>query len=141
RAASIAGRLSEPGHLALLLVLLGVGLLLGAFGFEYLGGIKPCPLCLGQRVPWPIIAIAAGIAMLGLRRGAPSWLAPAAFALCAAIALWSAYLAGFHAGVEWKWWPGPPDCTGAASGAGLSFNPGEIIRCDSIAWSLFGLSL
>jgi len=55
--------------------------------------------------------------------------------------VWSAYLAGFHAGVEWQWWPGPPDCTGTSAGTGFSFNPGEIIRCDAIAWSLFGLSL
>ena len=68
-------------------------------------------------------------------------LAPAAFALAALIALWSAYLAGFHAGVEWHWWEGPASCTGTSAGAGLSFNPGEIIRCDAVAWSLFGLSL
>jgi len=140
---SAIAALLEPGALALLLAALGIGLLLGAFGFEYLGGIKPCHLCLGQRLPWPIMAIVAGGAMFGLRDGAPTWLAPTAFAIAAAIALWSAYLAGFHAGVEWQWWPGPPDCTGTSAGAGtgFSFNPGEIVRCDAIAWSLFGLSL
>ena len=137
---SVLALLAEPGVLAGGLAALGIGLLLGAFGFEYFG-IKPCHLCLGQRLPWPFMAIVAGIAMLGVRRGAPAMLAPAAFVLAALIALWSAYLAGFHAGVEWHWWEGPASCTGTSAGAGLSFNPGEIIRCDAVAWSLFGLSL
>ena len=124
---------------------LGIGLLLGAFAFEYIGGIKPCHLCLGQRLPWPLITVTAGVAMLGLRREMPPGVAAGAFAVAFVLAVWSAYLAGFHAGVEWKWWPGPPDCTGsglpAGGGTPLSFNPGEIVKCDEIAWSLFGLSL
>jgi disulfide bond formation protein DsbB len=135
--------LLEPSALAAFLAVLGIALLLGAFGFEYLGGIKPCHLCLGQRLPWPIMTVVAGTAMLGLQRGSPGWLAPAAFAAAVLIAVWSTYLAGFHAGVEWKWWPGPPSCTGTglAAARGVSFDPGQIIKCDEIAWSLFGLSL
>jgi disulfide bond formation protein DsbB len=40
-------------------------------------------------------------------------------AIAAAIALWSAYLAGFHAGVEWKFWAGPGTCTGGGGLTGL----------------------
>lgn len=140
-----SGMLLEPSALAAFLALLSIALLLGAFGFEYIGGVKPCHLCLGQRLPWPIMTIAAGTAMLGFQRGVPAWLAPAAFAGALLIAIWSAYLAGFHAGVEWKWWPGPPTCTGtglpSAGGLANSFDPSDIIKCDEIAWSLFGLSL
>jgi len=135
--------LFQPPALAVFLAVLSAGILLGAFGFEYIGGVKPCALCLGQRLPWPILTVTAGVAMLGLRRGASPLLAPAAFAVALLIALWSAYLAGFHAGVEWKWWPGPASCTGTdlPSSGGVSFNPGEIVKCDQIAWSMFGLSL
>ncbi len=143
--ASLTARLVEPAALATVLAALGIGLLLGAFGFEYLGGVRPCHLCLGQRLPWPIMAVTAGVAMLGLRRDAHPALAPAAFAVAVAIGLWSAYLAGFHAGVEWKWWPGPPSCTGTGSPLGGDFashlDASQIVRCDEIAWSLFGLSL
>jgi disulfide bond formation protein DsbB len=141
---STGAMLTEPVALASFLAALGVGLLLGAFAFEYIGGVKPCHLCLGQRLPWPIMTIVAAVAMLGLRRGAHPMLAPAAFTVAVAIALWSAYLAAFHAGVEWKWWPGPPSCTGSAPPLGGftgSFDPAEIVRCDEVAWSLFGLSL
>ncbi|MBI1211441.1 MAG: disulfide bond formation protein B [Alphaproteobacteria bacterium] len=135
--------LLQPPTLAAFLAALSIALLLGAFGFEYIGGIKPCHLCLGQRLPWPIMTIVAGAAMLGVRRGAHPMLAPAAFAAAALIAVWSAYLGAFHAGVEWKWWPGPPTCTGTSlpSSGGLGFNPSDIIKCDEIAWSLFGISL
>ena len=141
--ANLTALLAEPLALAAMLAALGIGLLLGAFAFEYLGGIKPCHLCLGQRLPWTLMTIVASIAMLGLRRGAHPTLAPAAFAIASAIALWSVYLAGFHAGVEWKWWPGPPSCSGAGLSGNFSanFDPSEIIRCDEAAWSLFGLSL
>ena len=137
--------LGEPVVLAALLAVLGIGLLLGAFAFEYIGGIKPCHLCLGQRLPWPLITVTAGVAMLGLRREMPAGVAAGAFAVALVLAVWSAYLAGFHAGVEWKWWPGPPSCTGIDLPAGGSFSANfdvsQIVRCDEIAWSLFGLSL
>jgi disulfide bond formation protein DsbB len=137
-----ADALLQPAGLAVFLAVLSAAMLLGAFGFEYIGGVKPCHLCLGQRLPWPILTIVAGIAMLGLRGDVPRRVAPAAFAGAVLIALWSAYLAGFHAGVEWKWWPGPATCTSTGLGTGgVSFNPGDIVRCDEIAWSLFGLSL
>jgi len=142
--ADLAALAAEPLVLASVLAVLGIGLLLGAFAFEYLGGIKPCPLCLGQRLPWTLTTVVAGLAMLGLRRDAPPALAPTAFAVAAAIAVWSLYLAGFHAGVEWKWWPGPPSCSGTGISPGnftANFDPAQIVRCDEIAWSLFGLSL
>ncbi len=143
--ANLTALLAEPLVFASTLAALGIGLLLGVFAFEYLGGIKPCHLCLGQRLPWTLMTVVAGLAMLGLRRGAHPALAPAAFAIAAAIALWSIYLAGFHAGVEWKWWPGPPSCTGTglspSGGFSASFDLSQIVRCDEIAWSLFGLSL
>ena len=34
---------------------LSVLILMGAYAFEYLAGLKPCALCLEQRVPWAIL--------------------------------------------------------------------------------------
>ena len=30
----------------------------------------------------------------------------------ALVLLFGAGLAAYHAGIEWKWWPGPQDCSG-----------------------------
>jgi disulfide bond formation protein DsbB len=48
----------------------------------------------------------------------------------------------FHAGVEWKFWPGPSECTGFGYVPGQEdFKPLQIVRCDEAQWRLFGLSL
>jgi disulfide bond formation protein DsbB len=56
--------------------------------------------------------------------------------------LFNAGLALFHAGVEWKWWPGPQECSGpqdilAPSGDlfdDLSKGRISVVRCDEAAW-------
>src|SRR5262249_38695117 len=45
---------------AAVIAALGVALLAGAYAFEYLGGLKPCPLCLEQRLPWMFLIAAGG---------------------------------------------------------------------------------
>jgi disulfide bond formation protein DsbB len=48
----------------------------------------------------------------------------------------------FHAGVEWKFWPGPSECTGIGYVPGADdFKPLQIVRCDEAQWRLFGISL
>ncbi|MFM9863290.1 MAG: disulfide bond formation protein B [Micropepsaceae bacterium] len=124
---------------------LAFALLAGAYAFEYLGGLKPCPLCLEQRGPWfALIPVGGFIYSTGMAK-APRNLIMALYAAAIVIALWSAYLGAFHAGVEYKWWPGPQSC----SGGGLPLDGGllgpvsasDIVWCDVIPWSMFGISL
>ncbi|MDT8855617.1 disulfide bond formation protein B [Paracoccaceae bacterium Fryx2] len=125
------------------LILLAAGgsalMLLGAFGFQYLGGMAPCPLCLWQR--WPhAAAVGIGVLALALRgRTLP--------VLGAAAALTTAGIGMYHTGVERGWWQGPTSCT-TGSVAGL--DPADllnqilaapIVRCDEVAWELFTLSM
>ena len=126
-----------------LILLAGGGsaaLLLGALGFQFIGGLFPCELCLWQR--WPHLA-ACVLALLALKiRGAT-------LALLGALAAFaSAAIGGFHVGVEYGWWQGLESCTGAGL-SGLSMDtlldptaaaPG-VVRCDQIAWSLLGISM
>jgi disulfide bond formation protein DsbB len=119
-----------------------------AHGFESIGGFSPCNLCLRAReVYWAIIAVSAGI--LVLRRFSESRsLRPWGDGLLGLMFLFGAGLAFFHAGVEWKWWPGPASCAaggGAATTADLlAALGGEKIRpptCDRAAWVFAGLSM
>ena len=126
---------------------LGIALLAGAFAFEYFGGLKPCPLCLEQRWPWRVL-IAIGAAILAAHSfKTPSWVAVGLYALAAAVALYGAYLAGYHAGIEYKWWLGPAECTGggiAVPGDGgllEGLSSAEIVFCDKVAWSMLGISM
>ena len=115
-------------------------LLAGAFAFEYLGGLRPCSMCIWQRWPHAIIILAS---LIGLRGFAPS----AMMGLIAITAVVSAGLGGFHAGVEWQLWQGPSGCTAALESNmavtdlvdQLLATP--IVRCDEVAWSFLGISM
>jgi disulfide bond formation protein DsbB len=123
----------------LLLLAVSGGLLLGALGFQFVGGLAPCEMCHWQR--WAhlaVIALALPAAILSRRPLA--LLAVLAMAAAAGLGL-------FHAGVEQGWWEGPTAC---ASSAALAASPAEMldnllatpmVRCDAIPWSLFGLSM
>lgn len=129
--------------LALSVVLLAV-----VHGFERFGGYPPCELCLRQR-EWWWAAGWASLAGLAAMRWRPSlgWL------FCAAVGvlcLVGAGVAAYHAGVEWKWWPGPTACTGrlgrAVTGADVAAAlSGQVkvhlVRCDEAALRWFGLSM
>jgi disulfide bond formation protein DsbB len=121
-----------------------LALLLGAFAFQYLGSLAPCQLCIWQR--WPhAAAIVISLPALLLAKGTVGRILPLLGALAA---LASAAIGAFHVGVEQGWWEGLASCT-AGSISGLStadllnpdVNVGAVIRCDEIAWSMFGLSM
>jgi disulfide bond formation protein DsbB len=123
---------------------LGSGaLLLGALGFQYIGGLAPCELCLWQRYPHDAVVVVAAIAIVVAPRAALPWLV----ALCGVILLAGAAIAAFHVGVEHKWWAGLPSCSGEVDMSKLDpeamrkliANPPA--RCDEVAWSLFGISM
>ena len=116
-------------------------LLLGAYGFQHIGGLLPCKMCLWQR--WPhAAAIAIGVVlMIG---------GPRPLIWAGALAAAATSLIGFdHAGVEWRWWPGPSSCTGGGLDLGamggsdlLSMDaPTGLVLCDEVVWSLMGLSM
>ena len=115
-------------------------LLAGSFGFEYIGGLLPCTLCLWQR--WPHGA-ALVLGALGLALPQRIW--PILGALAA---LSTAAIALFHVGVEQTWWEGLATCTVDAL-AGVSVDDllatdttvGAPVRCDAIAWQMFGISM
>ncbi len=122
------------------LLLVGPAALLGgALAFQYLGGISPCEMCLWQR--WALVT-ALGLALLGWALGhSRSVLRLAALAVLA-----GAGIAVFHVGVEQHWWQGITSCAAAPITGSTAEVMGQImaqplVRCDAIAWSLFGISM
>ncbi len=115
-------------------------LLLAAWGFQYLGGMAPCQMCVWQRYPHGVaIAIGAvALALPGLR------LLPMLGALAA---LTTSGIGFYHAGVEQGWWEGPSSCSAGDIG-GLSAEElmnqimaAPLVRCDEIPWEFLGLSM
>ncbi len=118
------------------------GALLGALGFQYLGGYPPCQLCHWQRYAH-VAALVLALAALPLAGAARRWLT-----LGGGLALLGgAGIAGFHVGVEQGWWEGLPGCS-APDFQNLDVTQlremlmqTEVVPCDAVAWSLFGLSM
>ena len=133
----------RSGGAAFLLALLAI---LGALAFEHIGGYAPCPLCLQQR--WAYYAGVPGLfAALVLLSSGHRRVAAALFLLVALAFLANAGLGTYHAGAEWKFWPGPDTCGG---GGGVTPPAGHllgelsktrVVRCDEPALHVFGLSL
>ncbi len=137
----------SPGMAALLAGLGSAALLAGAWWFELGLGLRPCKLCLEQRLPhYTALPVALFAALLWRQGRAP--LAKLALAALLLIYGVSAGLGTYHAGVEWGWFAGPNDCGGAvAPGAGAlgdflkQLETTRVVSCTQAAWRLFGLSL
>lgn len=119
-----------------------------AHAFETFGGLAPCTLCLRQReVYWTAGAVALVAMLLVRMRGGARWRSPANLAL-ALVFLAGAGVAAYHAGAEWKWWPGPTACASTSDGVSADAMAGLLAgdkikppACDEAAWVFAGLSM
>jgi disulfide bond formation protein DsbB len=118
-----------PAAAAFAVFVLSLATLAGAWFFEY--GLK-------------LLSLLLGIAALAR---APRKLIVVGFAAILIAALCNVVLGIYHAGVEWRWWPGPPDCSGPLTnlntGGSLldQLHGVHVVRCDEAAWRFLGLSL
>ena len=133
------------GAIALVILLGATGTIAGAWTLEALGYL-PCELCLLGRKPYYLGIGVAVLCVLLSARGREDLARKGLLAL-ALIFLAGSGIAAYHAGVEWKFWPGPPECTGATA-APLShadflsrLKIVKPIRCDEPALLLLGFSL
>ena len=142
-----AFRRTDPAAAAALIIaLVGAATIAGAWFLELVIKLNPCPLCLEQRWPYYIGIPLALLVAIAAWRGAPSVLVTVGLLALAGLMLWGVYLGVFHAGIEWKWWVGPQECSGAPQLGG----PGDLMkrlqsinitRCDEAAWRFLGISL
>ncbi|MBN9584750.1 MAG: disulfide bond formation protein DsbB [Afipia sp. 62-7] len=118
----------------------------GAWFFQLVLDIRPCPLCLEQRYAYYLAIPLAALVALGAAKGASRGLLGIGLVILALAALANAGLGAYHAGVEWGFWQGPTDCTGPMvdlGGGGLldTLNKVKVVRCDEVQWRFLGLSL
>lgn len=114
-----------------------------AWGFQLIGGFRPCPLCLEQRVPYYVAIPVTLLALPFLPRPAGR----VALLLAAAAMVWGAGLGVYHAGAEWGFWEGPATC--AAGGGGSVRDAGSlmaaienasVVSCTEVQGRVLGLS-
>ncbi len=129
---------------AALAAVAGIGALIAALTAEYGFGLRPCTLCLAQRVPF-VLAAVLGLAALLLplaERGRRGLVMLAGLAF-----LVNSGLAVAHVGVERHWWTSPV-C--GASAAALPATVAEMVAragkpaevpCDKPAWQWHGVTM
>lgn len=124
-------------------LLASMGALCAVFVAQYVFDLWPCVLCLYQR--WPYVAvIVISLAGLALRKQ----LSVGPFLLLCALGFAAtAAIGGFHVGVEEGWWEGTQECVGDTTEASslqdlkAKIMSTPIVRCNDVAWSLFGISM
>ena len=135
----------SANRIAALAGVYSLAMILGTQFFQYVVGVAPCEMCYWQR--WPLeAAIVICFGGVGLFAAgvigrqaivAIAWSALVLIAVSGAIGAW-------QAGVEWKIFPGPTSCTGKRfefHGAVDLSHVAPVVRCDVVAWKLFGISL
>ena len=132
---------------SLAIMTIAAATLAGAWFFQLVLEILPCPMCLEQRYAYYFEVPFALLVAIAAAKGAPRGVVLAGLAILALAALSNVVFGTYHAGVEWKFWPGPTDCTGSG------FNPGKagslfeqldkvkVIRCDEVQFRFLGISL
>jgi disulfide bond formation protein DsbB len=139
-----ANHLSSAGFA---IAALAAATLAGAWYFELVLGLEPCPLCLDQRIPY-YIAVPLGIA-LGIAAGSARFERVARMGLLAlgAVMLVGAGYGVYHSGIEWGFWEGPASCAAANPGAPVGDilsslkATARVVPCNEAAWRFLGLSL
>jgi disulfide bond formation protein DsbB len=121
--------------------------LAGAWFFQLVLEILPCPLCLEQRYAYYLAVPLGALVAFAAARGVPRPVLLAGLLILGLAALANAGLGTYHAGVEWGFWQGPTDCTGPVLNLGTAGNLLErldtvkVVRCDEVQWRFLGLSL
>jgi len=132
---------------SLAIIVIAAVTLAGAWFFQLVLDIRPCPLCLEQRYAYYLALPLSLVVAFAAYRGAPRQVALAGLAILALAALANAGLGAYHAGVEWQFWQGPTDCSGPVADLGSAgtllqrLDSVKVIRCDEVQWRFLGLSL
>lgn len=131
---------------ALAVAVIAAATLAGAWFFQLVLDIVPCPLCLEQRYAYYLAVPLGLVVAFAAAKNAPRGAVLAGLALLALAVLANAGLGAYHAGVEWGFWQGPTDCTGPmldlSKGSLLdNLDKVKVVPCDKVQWRFLGLSL
>jgi disulfide bond formation protein DsbB len=132
---------------ALAIAAIAAATLAGAWFFQLVLDIRPCPLCLEQRYAYYLAVPLGALVAFAAAKRAPRAVLIAGLAILSLAALGNAWLGFYHAGVEWGFWQGPTECSGPVLDLGKAgslldnLDKIKVIRCDEVQWRFLGLSL
>lgn len=140
-------RNDPPLSAAAIVFVTGVLTMAAVYFVQYVMLLAPCPLCLEQRMAFYVCIPLAALLWLGASHGASRKVLFLGLLVIVGFMLWNTGLSTYHAGVEWKFWQGPTDCTGPIDKIGSVTNMLNqlqrisLVRCDEAAIRILGISL
>lgn len=126
------------------IALLVAGICLAALAFalvaQYGFGLRPCNLCLIQRVPFVLAAL------LGLAALKDCWPAATLLRLAGIALMINGGIAVYHVGVEQHWWASAVCSGGQQAAVAVADLMAEMSKpaeaqCDTPAWSFHGITM
>ena len=123
---------------------ISVASLLAAFTAQYGFDMRPCELCLYQRIPFAVVILLsvfgiAAVKSMGTKYGVFN------IVLCAIALLINSGIAFFHVGVEQQWWAygcSVPDFSGLSPDEMMAaIKAAPAVSCGDIPWEMFGISM
>lgn len=128
--------------LSRLILLISGATILAALGFQYIGGLEPCALCLQQRYAYYLVVPLSLFCYLISEDEDKKAIFRYGILICGLAMLANTALGSYHAGAEWGFWPGPATCsTGSVDGLTPSLSGPPPVDCTKAAWRLFGISM
>jgi disulfide bond formation protein DsbB len=134
---------TSPNTIPGLILLVTVAILSSAYSAQYIGGLRPCILCLYERIPW---FLAGGLMLITILMQFSGPARRGILLFTALIMLAGAALGGYHVGVEQGIFQPPTTCSATATPSTLNelkalLETSMAPRCDEIPWEMFGISL
>ena len=131
---------------SVLFLMVGIVVIVTAWGFQLIGGYQPCSLCLEQRTPYYIAIPLVFLSIFIIFKAWKPILARLLLLLAAVAMLYGAGLGIYQSGAEWGFWLGPQECSTVqaveedASNMISALKSTQIIDCSKASWRMFGLS-
>ena len=140
------GEVSPVVTAALVILVVAAATIAGAWFFQLVLGLQPCPMCLEQRYAYYTIIPLSALVAISSVRGSPRGVLLLGLVLLLVIALANAVFGAYHAGVEWGFWAGPTSCTGSLPSFGSGnlldqLDKVKVVPCDVVQWRFLGISL
>jgi disulfide bond formation protein DsbB len=133
----LLARLLNVKNTQVLLLIASLIAIICSISAEFVLTKAPCDMCLTTRYLHLAIVCVAAFSLKINKSYMRSILLILIFA--------SMCFAFYHLGVENHWWPGPAKCTLKSTALTMdnifSEDNGDIVRCDEVNWSIFGLSV
>ncbi len=142
----------SPARWPILAFLLSASMLLGAYGFEHIGGLAPCQMCYWQRHAHKLVMVVSLLAIAQayfIKNPMLRHVAKRIFLWFIALAFLVSFAYGFaHMGVEYGWWEGPKSCMADPSAAFTIEDLAQSLKqkidapaCSDVKWSFLSLSM